>query len=93
MADKLEPIVRGGKPSRTPLRGPLQLPTEVQSSAHLGQIMKENDLILHVVSDLMSGRCHSANGTVHNDVLGLMERLHRNILYLAILHDTSKMAS
>ena len=79
-----DPIIIKGKPSRLPIRGPLQKPTEITTKQHMRQVLHENELLLQVIKEM------TAEHTVKVDpkVLPLIERLHRNIMYLAILKET-----
>ena len=79
-----EPIIVRGKPSRLPLRGPLQVPT-TPTQAQIELILRENDLMLQIAEDIMAGECNISYNPPIDQVGLIMHRMQRNLLYLAIV--------
>lgn len=80
----IEPIVKGGRPARLPHRGPLQRPAEIRTPAQFSKLINESDLTLFILRDPEFPLNASPSVDSISNVLPLIRRLHRNLLYLSI---------
>lgn len=82
-----QPIIKDNKPTCLPFRGPLQKATEVSSSEHLKAVLLENELLINAAQEIMEYCSDSSH------LLPLLDRLHKNLAYLAILKETTDQGS
>ena len=86
------PIIKGGLPSRAPLRGPLQRHEPARSRSDFRSILAESEVLMGTVRDMINGDCITEGDGTQSDLLPLMERLQLNLLYMGILLECTEGA-
>jgi hypothetical protein len=85
----MHPLIRDDQPARLPLRGPLEQPTATSTPLAVQQVLDENTQLLLLAEEVMNGKLEGLqNGqTDVKDAVPILERLQRNLIYLALLAD------
>ena len=86
----MHPLIRDDQPARLPLRGPMDQPTAASTPLAIQQVLDENTQLLLLAEEVMNAKLegrHAGETTEVKDAVPILERLQRNLIYLALLAD------
>ena len=92
---RMQPLIRDDQPARNPTRGPLDQAAPVSTPAGVDALIEENNQLLLLTEEILNGRTQGLDGQ-NADVTAaspFLERLQRNLIYLALLAEQRPNAS
>ena len=89
------PLIRDDQPTRLPFRGPLDQPASASTPQGIQQILDENNQLLLLAEEALNGKIQAKDGSPADvkDAVPFLERLQRNLVYLAVLADQKPAAA
>ena len=84
---RMQPLIRDDQPARNPTRGPLDQPAPVSTTAGVDALIEENNQLLLLTEEILNGKLQSLDGQSPDVTAAapFLERLQRNLIYLALL--------
>lgn len=86
----VQALIKAGIPGRLPSRGPLQLPTSM-TGQHVETLLLDCEMKLASLKNRSSPE-GPGRPTPDSDLLHLVNDLHRNLVYLAVLEEINRFS-